>query len=250
MAWSAVYATDLQGCWALLPVPALYLAWRALGWRPRGGGLLPAAAPFVDAYAVAFAIETLIDPLVTGPLLRSYGYTDTPLATAVTVGFVLLGDFRVYLLVFALPAIAAGRSWRRAVPTAAAWTLVVPLVAYPLKLAIRHASPAADANTIWLVYELAFTAVACVLRVVLPRRVDAAQPALRGYLRAVLTYVALYYALWAAADVLIQLVGADLGWLLRMVPNQLYYAFWIPFVVWRFFAARYAATSASHHASR
>lgn len=250
MAWSAVYATDLQGCWALLPVPALYLAARALGWRPRGSGVLPSGAQFVDVYAVAFAIETLIDPLVTGPLLRSYGYADTPLATTVMVGFVLLGDFRVYLLVFALLAVAQGRRWGSAVPVSAAWTMVVPLVAYPLATAVRAAWPAADPNTIWLVYEVSFALLAWILRGVLPRRVAAEQPALRAYLGAVLTYVTVYYALWATADALIQLAGVDLGWLLRIVPNQLYYAFWIPFVVWRFFAPRYAATRASHQASR
>jgi hypothetical protein len=250
VAWSAVYATDLQGCWALLPVPALYLACRALGWRPRGGGALAPAAPFVDGYAVAFAIETLLDPLITGPLLRSFGYAGTPLATAVMIAFVLLGDFRVYLLVFALLAIAAGRGWRDAVPVAAGWTVLVPAIAYPLAAAVRAAAPAADANTIWLVYESLFTAVALILARALPRRVAAGAPALRGVVRAALVYAAVYYALWAAADALIQLGGLDAGWLLRIVPNQLYYAFWIPFVVWRFFAPRYAATSASHQASR
>ncbi|MBX3027402.1 hypothetical protein KF840_21085 [bacterium] len=238
MAWSAVYATDLQGCWALLPIPALYLAWRAFGWRPRGAGALPAAAPFVDGYAVAFAIETLIDPLLTGPLLRSFGFAGTPLATAVMVLFVLLGDFRVYLLVLSLVAIASGRSWRAAVPAAVAWTLLVPLVAYPLALGIRAVRPGADPNTIWLVYETVFFVVALALSRALPRRAAAAPAALRAVVAEVLRYVALYYGLWATADALIQLGGLDVGWLLRILPNQLYYAFWIPFVVWRFFARR------------
>ena len=33
--WRAVYATDLQSAWALLPVPLLYLAWRAAGGGRR-----------------------------------------------------------------------------------------------------------------------------------------------------------------------------------------------------------------------
>jgi hypothetical protein len=41
--------------------------------------------------------------------------------------------------------------------------------------------------------------------------------------------VAVYYALWATADLLIRYGGIDAGWLLRALPNQLYYAFWIPF---------------------
>ena len=38
--------------------------------------------------------------------------------------------------------------------------------------------------------------------------------------------------LWATADVLI-LAGVDLGWALRLLPNQLYYAFTVPFFWWR-----------------
>ena len=34
------------------------------------------------------------------------------------------------------------------------------------------------------------------------------------------------------------LAGSDLGWALRVIPNQLYYSFCVPFVWWRFFAAR------------
>ena len=28
----------------------------------------------------------------------------------------------------------------------------------------------------------------------------------------------------------------DLGWGVRIVPNQLYYALWVPFAYWRFFS--------------
>jgi hypothetical protein len=47
------------------------------------------------------------------------------------------------------------------------------------------------------------------------------------------------YALWALADVLI-LSGMSWGFLLRIVPNSLYYAFFLPFVWWT--APREAAT--------
>ena len=235
--WNQIYASDLQGFWLLLPVPALFLLWRVLRGRPTGGAL-PAAAGFVDAYAILFAVETMLDPLCTGPLLRALGAGDG-VGTAVMLVFVLLGDFRVYLLLFGLLAIAAGRTWRDALPGAAAWTLLVPAIAYPLATGLHAAHPGLHANTIWLIYESLFTAVAVGLRTwVVPRRVAADQPALRAFLREALAYVAVYYGLWASADVLIQLAGADAGWLLRVVPNQLYYAFWVPFVVARFFARR------------
>ena len=67
--------------------------------------------------------------------------------------------------------------------------------------------------------------------------------------RALLAFAAVYYALWAASDVLI-LAGVDEGWLLRCVPNQLYYGLTVPFVWWRFFSPSYAASSTSTQASR
>ena len=63
-----------------------------------------------------------------------------------------------------------------------------------------------------------------------PAVVGPNDPERRRGLQAVAGYVALYYALWALADVLILVFGLDAGWLLRVVPNQLYYAFWLPFV--------------------
>lgn len=235
--WQQFYASELQGFWLLLPVPALYLLWRGARGRPAGGAL-PAAAPFVDAWAIVVALETMLDPFCTGPLLRALGAGDG-VGTAVMLVFVLLGDFRVYLLLFALLAVAGGGRWSQGLPPAAAWTLLVPVVAYPLATVLHAARPGLHPNTLWLIYEALFAAVALWLRArLVPRRLVAAQPALRAFLREALAYVAAYYALWAGADVLIQLVGLDLGWLLRVVPNQLYYAFWVPFVVARFFARR------------
>ncbi len=69
------------------------------------------------------------------------------------------------------------------------------------------------------------------------------------FTRAVLAYAAVYYALWAACDILI-LAGIDAGWLLRCLPNQLYYGLTVPYVWWRFFAPSYAETSSSTQASR
>jgi hypothetical protein len=48
----------------------------------------------------------------------------------------------------------------------------------------------------------------------------------------VCAYVTLYYGLWALSDTLWITTSLDAAWLLRMVPNQLYYAFFVPFVWW------------------
>jgi hypothetical protein len=254
--WQDLYKSDLQGAVAPTVVPLLFLAYLALRERPFARGVVPAAARFVHVWAVVFTVLTIVDPLATGPAMRLLGLGDTPAATVVTLAFVLLGDFRVYLLLFTLMSYAgAGHERRVSDPVAAARealqllppraavaaalaTLIVPLTAAAVEAALRARDPSLPPQTIWLVYELAFLAMTIALGTwLVPARVPASRPRLRNYLRALLTYVAAYYALWATADVLI-LAGFDLGWALRMIPNQLYYALWVPFAYVAFFARR------------
>lgn len=250
--WQDLYRSDLQSAVAVTIVPLLFLLYLAWTERVEGTGVVPAAGRFVRAWAATFAVLTIVDPLAGGPLLRALGVADAPIATIVMVAFVLLGDFRVYLLVFVLMAHAgkrhdarvadpylATRDALRLVPprsaiAAALATLVVPIVAVVVEAVLRARIPDLPAQSIWLAYELAFLVAALVLRAIVPTRVPGTEPRLRNYLRLVLTYVAVYYALWAIADVLI-IAGVDLGWALRIVPNQLYYAFWVPFAYFTFF---------------
>ena len=71
----------------------------------------------------------------------------------------------------------------------------------------------------------------------LPARAGTLPPATIGFLRDAAAFAGVYYALWASADLLITFGGLDAGWAIRIVPNQLYYAFWIPFVYFRFFSS-------------
>ena len=50
------------------------------------------------------------------------------------------------------------------------------------------------------------------------------------FLRRVCAYVIAYYGLWASCDALWLATSLDVAWLLRVLPNQLYYAFFVPFV--------------------
>jgi hypothetical protein len=228
--WKAFYHGDLQGLWGLVVLPAAFLL--ALPWlRPRTQGADPRATRFVRGWTAVFAVETIVDPL------------------AITLGapmllFVLLGDFRVFLLV--LGVMEPERSLASTCARAAAWTLVVPVVAgllFRLGTAVAGQLPE---QLLWLIYESAFVALALWWRA---RFVPAHRPPALRFLRAVLAYVAVYYALWAVADALI-LAGRDEGWALRVVPNQLYYAFWVPVVWGLFFAPRYASTRSLVHARR
>lgn len=243
MTWQALYASDLQALYAVWIVPALFLAYLlSRGARPTG--VEPRASRFLWAYAVVFTLETMLDPFAGGPVLRWLGIGERPIAMVVIFTFVLLGDFRVFALVFGLAAIRAGRDLRSAFVRAAAWTFVVPiftLVTYRTLTTLAGEQPA---QSLWLVYELGFLAVAIVLRQrIVPAHVSPSP--LRQYLQTVTTYAAIYYGLWATADLLILTTGADLAWALRMVPNQLYYALYVPFAYLLASARRYAETSSS-----
>jgi hypothetical protein len=245
--WADFYQSDAQSVYGLWIAPAVFLAYWLLLRPERRGGVEPRATSFVNAYAPLFAIETIIDPYATGPLLRRLGI-EGDAVTYWMVPFVLLGDFRVFLLIFYVidPARGIGRSVMRA----AAWTLVVPLVA----VAALHALETRYANlpptSIWIIYEGCFVAMAAFLDfVLLPRALGLQRFEVHQYLRALVRYVALYYALWVIADLLIAR-GADWAWALRIVPNQLYYGFWVPFAYLVFFSPRYSANRRRAQRSR
>jgi hypothetical protein len=248
--WQAFYQGDLQSVWVPAAISVVFLLWLSFRSATPTGGADPAAAPFVRRYALFFGALTLLDPITTGPLTRALGLEGMATATLMLV-FVLLGDFRVYLLLFALRDGDRELGLAPAVFRAARWTLLVPAFTWPVHWLLDRLAPDLPDQTLWLIYELAFLTVAVVLRqrLVSDASLDA-RPALRRYLRAALLYVALYYGLWAASDTLIMVGGLDAGWLLRALPNQLYYAFWIPFVYLAFFSARYASTRSAVQAAR
>lgn len=247
--WKAFYQSDLQSVWMTCAVPALFLAARALALRPQAPGAAPARAGFVNVFAWVFALETVADALATGPLTKALGWDGTSAGLALLISFVLLGDFRVLLLVFAVASPSA--SLGRVAARAARWTLIVPLGALAVDRSLRAFVPGLPDQSIWLVYELGFLALALWLRERwIPQHAAASGAEGVAWLRRVAGYAALYYVLWAGADVLVMVLGRDEGWLLRALPNLLYYGLFVPFVWLTFFASRYAATSASTQASR
>lgn len=149
----------------------------------------------------------------------------TAAKTAVAVTFVILGDLRYLLILqrFGLDEEKAASPLRRwAVPLAA--SLVVPIASKVV--AVGWAD---QPRVLFLVYELMFAALAIgVLVVVLPRRRDAQAPL---WVKRLTQFEIAQYILWASADVVI-LSGHDVGFLLRLVPNVMYYALFVPFAWW------------------
>ena len=238
--WHDVYVSDLQSLWALIAVPFAFLVYQLATGTTRAGRREDV---FVAFYCLGWTLETLLDPIVGGPISRALGWADGFAGTVVMFLFVLLGDLRVFVLVFGLPSEDL-RYLRRA----AGFTLIVPIatgVLYGSATLLADPHP----QVMWLIYELGFLAMALwLLRRWVPADVSPENAEVSGMLRAALGFVAVYYALWASCDLLI-LAGVDEGWALRMLPNQLYYALWVPFVYVRWFATK-SATSSSDHASR
>ncbi|MFO0688788.1 MAG: hypothetical protein U0900_08770 [Myxococcota bacterium] len=238
--WHDAYYGPLQSLYALLVVPFAYLAHRLAAPAELARAVVPEAAGFVARATIVFAVLTMLDPIATGPLVASEALRGTVAATLVPFFFVYLGDLRVLLVALAVarPALPFGSLLARA----AAATAIVPIATGILFAGLRTALPDVHGQWLWMIYEAGFLALCVVaVRRVLPRA-GITGPA-RSFLAALFGYGAAYYALWLAADVLIVVAGLDLGWAIRMVPNQLYYAFWVPFVSWRFFSAAEAKAS-------
>lgn len=224
-----LYKTEWQATWALWIVPILFLGFLLLSSRERDRRESTLAdEAFLGGWMLFWTLETLADSFATGPLVRWLGWADTDAATAVMLVFVLAGDLRVFQLVFRLarPADGFARSLRRAL----GWMLLVPIFSWSMDQGLRQVWPDLPGQALWLTYEIAFLGVALYLRQgwLAAKATDCSPQRLRG-LRLVLGFVAVYYALWATSDLLILVPELDAGWLLRMLPNQLYYAFFVPF---------------------
>lgn len=234
--WHAFYYGDLQSLYALWVVPIAFLAYRLVARPDPCRAEVPEAAGFVSVLTLVFAIETLIDPFATGPLLEIEAFSDGFAASLIPFVFVYLGDLRVLLLAIGVAQPECG--WKKNLVWAARTTLIVPIAAGGLYALARLFWPDAPMKLLWILYELGFFLLAIYFgRIWVGHRL-ASEPARAGYLRAIFGYSAAYYALWLGADLLITIGGLDLGWAIRIVPNQLYYAFWTPFAYWLFFSGR------------
>jgi len=233
--WKALYASPVIGVYLLGALPVLFLGALAARGIACDGGVEPYAARFVRGWAIVFALVALVDPVTTG----LFGWPMLP--------FVLLGDYRVFALV--LVVMEPGRARAAALAEAAAWTLVVPALAYGCYRALEVLHGPQPEPVLWLVYEVAFALLAAgMIGWLVPARVGIERGPVRRYLRVVLGVVVAYYVLWAAADV-ITLSGHDWGWGLRIVPNLLYYGALVPVAYACFFPSAIARSSTSSQAS-
>jgi hypothetical protein len=175
-------------------------------------------------FCVAFGLLSLLDAWLTSTQILGIGSLTGAAASWVPLTFVLIGDFRYFFFVESARSdgtLAPGvRGWARA----CGWTLVVPLGSQLLITALGSDDP----RVLFLVYEILFVFLSVGMAVLyLPRHSNAP-----GWTRRVTLFIIGYYGLWAAADAIILTTGADMGFLLRVLPNALYYGGFVAVVAW------------------
>ncbi len=167
-------------------------------------------------------LAILLDAWLTGAWSPLHGGSAS-IAAAV---FVILGDLRFFYLVERQRGeVAPGaRNALRALVVALPMSLLVPIAAEVL----RRTDPTRFVGSaLYVRYEVAALVVMVAYALArMPRAADGADRR-RPYVLRLLGIVGAQYALWVVADVLI-LRGLDLGYLLRVVPNVLYYVVFVP----------------------
>lgn len=184
---------------------------------------LQSGSQFALNALIVFQVAILLDAWLTSAL--SPLSEGTTAKTAAAVVFVVLGDLRFFVLVerYGRPA-EQGRRLGRWLGIPLAMSLVIPAASQ-----LVAASLSVRPRVHFLVYELMFVALAATLRfVVLPRRRDMRAP---KWVARLTQFELVQYTLWASADVII-LLGLDAGFLVRLVPNFMYYAVFVPFAWW------------------
>jgi hypothetical protein len=212
--FQAFYDGSLQHPWLL--------------WAAATGALgvvlaRPRVPPDVRAYCVGLAALSLVDAWLTSNFVYGIGRFEGALASAVPLFFVLAGDFRFLLVATAGQPDGSLRFSGRALAQAAALVVIVPIGSQLAVAALPDALQ--GSRTLFLVYEVSFALLTCLL---LARHANVrAVPWVRG----VAKFVIGYYVLWATADVAILTLG-DAGYLLRVLPNVLYYGGLIGAIGW------------------
>lgn len=216
----AIYDSPWHAPAAYWAAAILFFAW----WMRK--------RPFLVAFFALFTVEILADGLATGgwsPLTWHKSSWASPIAIA----FVILGDFRYFLLVERVAHRPSAKPADATVPaawaSAAGFAFLVPVAS---AIATRTLPPSVTAGRFtYLIYELLFLALALALRfAILPRRLATAPAPVRTWLLRVTLFEVVQYGLWALADVIL-LAGHDLGFALRLLPNAMYYALFLPFVM-------------------
>ncbi|MGD8606239.1 MAG: hypothetical protein PVH21_03025 [Myxococcales bacterium] len=215
MTYAEFYASSLQHPWLL--------------WASALVGLLIALARSELSrgarwFCIVLTGVSMADAWLTADDVFGIGPLPAGASSWLPLFFVLVGDFRYFFFLEAARQDGTLVMRPKGVLVACAWTLVVPITSQ----VVVHAMGSEEPRVLFLVYEVLFVALALGLYTsYLPKHANAV-----GWTRRVTLFVLLYYASWAVADAIIVRTGADAGFLIRVVPNLLYYGGFVPAVAW------------------
>ena len=184
----------------------------------------PGVDPRVKRYGLLLTALSLSDAWLTSNPVYGIGQWTGWAASIVPLFFVLAGDFRFLLLLGAATPRGGFEPSAGRIASALGLTVIVPIVS---QLGVSLLPEAwAGPRVLFLIYELAFLLLTLVLMRWHPS--FGRSP----WLKTVSRFVLVYYGLWASADVILLATGSDLGFLLRVVPNLLYYGGLIGAIGW------------------
>ena len=215
MSFEELYASPVQHPW-LLWVAALFGLFLALS--------KPGLSKRARAFCASLTVLSVLDAWLTANSVLGVGALEGAAASWIPLLFVLLGDFRYFFFVEAARADGTLAVTRKTLAVAGAWTILVPIGSQ----LVVHAIGSEEPRVLFLVYETLFMMLSLGLYAAyLPRHAQAVR-----WTRRVTLFVFIYYGSWAFADAIILCSGADAGFLVRMVPNVLYYGGFVPAVAW------------------
>jgi hypothetical protein len=188
-------------------------------------GIQRTQSRFLKGYFAVFSVSPLLDAWLTANHVFGIGALPAALGTGFALFFVILGDYRYFLLMDGLRP-SREKGWRRWMP-AVGWSLIVPILT-PLIMRVlppEWRSP----RVLFLVYESSFLVLALSwLFLVLPPREKEYGPRLSFATRQMTFWVVAYYATWVVADVLVLARAGDFAYVVRAFANLQYYAGFAP----------------------
>ncbi len=207
------YAGDIQHpllLWAACVAGVVFAVARRQGVHPS-----------VYRYALVVGAVAFVDAWLTSNDIPGIGTLPGVLATAVPVAFVVLGDLRYLVLTESLEVGEGGGAIRfrlKGVLIALAWSLLVPALA---QVVVRFVVVSDESRVLFLSYEVLFFALVLLRRPYMRWRLS--DTGARAWHRKLDAIALLWYGTWITADVIILGFDLDVGYLVRVLPNLLYY---------------------------
>ncbi len=172
----------------------------------------------VFRYALLVGVVAFVDAWLTSNDIPGIGSLPGALATAVPVAFVVLGDLRYLVLTESIEPGGVLRFRLKGVLVALAWSLLVPALA---QVVVRFVFVSDEGRVLFLSYEVLFFALVLLRRPYMRKRLP--DLGARAWHRKLDAIVLLWYGTWITADVILLGFDLDVGYLVRVLPNLLYY---------------------------